>query len=210
MSIETLVLRLAPSAGQYAFDIENAMLRNGVTDQDAKWMFLANALHETAGLTKFEENTNYSAKRLMEVFPNRFNPERAAKYARKPKAIASYVYANRLGNGSEATEDGWKFRGRGIFQLTGRDNYRRYSLAHYGDERILAEPWRVAEPYDAAQSAVLFWNLNKCGYYAALGDFSAVCGIINRGSPSKVAIHMKERKQWLAKVIEADALLIRR
>src|SRR5574344_3076465 len=81
---------------------------------------------ESAGFTVFTENLNYSAKRLLEVFPTYFNAQNVQKYANCPRKIASRVYANRLGNGNEASEDGWKYRGRGAIQLTGKSNYKAF------------------------------------------------------------------------------------
>ena len=97
-------------------------------------MFLAQAAHECGEFTIVEENGNYSAERLLEIFPvtdpgtayRRFTPGQAKAYAHKPKAILSRAYASKdLGNGSEASGDGWRYRGRGPFQTTGKDNYRR-------------------------------------------------------------------------------------
>lgn len=83
---------------------------------------------ETAGFTCFEENLQYTASRLMQVFPAYFpTRELAEKYARIPESIANRVYANRMGNGEECTGDGWKYRGRGAIQLTGKENYRQFS-----------------------------------------------------------------------------------
>lgn len=92
--------------------------------------FLGVYAHETMGFTVFEENLNYSATGLMSVWPRLFpSLPVAQQYARQPQRIASYAYANRLGNGPEASEEGWLYRGRGLPQLTGKDNYRACGLA---------------------------------------------------------------------------------
>ncbi len=96
---------------------------------DDRWLayMLATACHETGRkMQPVEENLNYSAKRLLEVFPNRFTAATAGSYAHQPEKIANKIYANRIGNGDEASGDGWKYRGRGLPQLTGRANYKKF------------------------------------------------------------------------------------
>lgn len=88
-------------------------------------MFLAQCDHESQGFTRLEENLNYSADRLLKIFPKYFTQNNVTDYANNGVAIANYVYANRMGNGSVESGDGYKFRGRGYIQLTGRDNYTR-------------------------------------------------------------------------------------
>jgi putative chitinase len=99
-------------------------------NDDDRWLayMLATACHETGRkMRPIEENLNYSAKRLLEVFPNRFTPATANSYAHQPEKIANKVYADRIGNGNEASGDGWKYRGRGLPQLTGRANYKKFA-----------------------------------------------------------------------------------
>jgi len=91
--------------------------------------FLAQTAHESAGFTAVRENLNYSAQALMKTWPSRFNATTAAAYARQPEKIANKVYANRMGNGDEASGDGWRYRGRGLIQTTGKANYTK--LAQY-------------------------------------------------------------------------------
>ena len=89
--------------------------------------FIAQVAHESGQLTAVKENLNYSADGLMRIFKKYFTPALAAQYARKPEKIASRVYANRMGNGPEESGDGWKYRGRGLIQLTGKDNYTKFA-----------------------------------------------------------------------------------
>lgn len=106
---------------------------------DARWLAyaLATAFHETGGkMVPIVENLNYSASGLRATFPKYFSVADAAKYARKPEAIANRAYANRMGNGNEASGDGWLMRGRGIVQLTGRDNYKKYGIADDPDKAL--------------------------------------------------------------------------
>ena len=91
--------------------------------------FLAQAGHESGGFKLVTENLNYGAKGLLGIFPKYFNTETAALYERKPEKIANIVYASRMGNGDKSTGDGWKFKGRGYIQLTGRSNYTEFSKA---------------------------------------------------------------------------------
>ncbi|WP_110947437.1 glycoside hydrolase family 19 protein, partial [Pseudomonas bohemica] len=91
--------------------------------------FIAQVGHESAQLTVLVENLNYSADALRKTWPRRFSESLAAEYARKPEKIANIAYASRMGNGAPASGDGWKYRGRGLIQITGKDNYRKCSDA---------------------------------------------------------------------------------
>lgn len=109
---------------------------------DPRWTAyaLATAYHETGGkMTAIIENLNYSAKGLRATFPKYFSVAEAARYAREPEAIANRAYANRMGNGPESSGDGWRFRGRGICQCTGKDNYEKYGIADNPDKALEAE-----------------------------------------------------------------------
>lgn len=121
--------------------------------------FFAQCAHETGNFRTFEENLNYSADGLRSVFRKYFTPEQAAQYARQPERIANRAYANRMGNGPEESGDGWKFRGRGALQLTGRNNYQLFS-AYIDDPTILQQPEPVATKY-AFDSALYFFGKNK-------------------------------------------------
>ncbi len=98
---------------------------------------LATAWHETGGrMQPVTENLNYSARGLMATFPSRFSADEAKAYARQPEKIANRVYANRMGNGDEASGDGWRFRGRGLVQITGRRNYRCFGIEGAPDKAL--------------------------------------------------------------------------
>lgn len=120
--------------------------------------FFGQCWHESAGLTVFQENLNYSAKGLRNTWPKRFDEATAKEYARKPEMIANKVYADRMGNGNEASGDGWKYRGRGAIQLTGKDNYRELS-EHLNMPMMLAMPNPVADDL-AFASALFFFEKN--------------------------------------------------
>ena len=106
---------------------------------DRRWVayMLATAYHETGkAMLPVEENLNYSAAGLLKTFPKYFNVADAKEYARNPERIANRAYANRMGNGGEATGDGWRFRGRGLVQITGRRNYRKFGIENSPDKAL--------------------------------------------------------------------------
>lgn len=121
--------------------------------------FLAQAAHESGGFKFKSENLNYSKESLLKVFPKYFTPASAEAYHRQPEKIASRVYANRMGNGDEASKDGWKFKGRGYIQLTGKDNYKAFS-DWAKEPSIMENPDQVADDKYAGLSAIWFWNKN--------------------------------------------------
>ena len=142
--------------------------------------FLSNVAHESAGFKFVRENLNYSAASLMRVWPSRFpNLEVAQRYAMQPEKIANRAYADRMGNGDEASGDGAKFLGRGLIQLTGKNNYVAYSLAC--NNEALQHPEIVEQPKYAAESAGWFWNVNRLNTLADAQDVGGMCRRINGG-----------------------------
>lgn len=122
--------------------------------------FFGQCAHESANFTVFSENLNYSVSGLTRIFRKYFpNIELASQYARKPMKIANRVYANRMGNGPESSGDGWKFRGRGAIQLTGRNNYTLFAR-YMDDDSIVFEPDQVASKY-GFESAMFFFETNN-------------------------------------------------
>lgn len=131
--------------------------------------FLAQCGHESGGWTVFEENLNYSAQGLNGIFKKYFPTlESAQPYARNPQKIANRVYANRMGNGPESSNDGWVYRGRGPIQLTGRSNYTQFAKDMFEDwENVVANPdWVTADRDFALMSAIWFWNKNGLNKFA--------------------------------------------
>jgi putative chitinase len=120
--------------------------------------FLAQCAHESGNFKLTTENLNYSAAGLVKVFTKYFTAKTAESYARRPEKIANRVYGNRMGNGNEASGEGWKYRGRGYIQLTGKDNYKSFDNTVSDD--ILANPDLVATKYPLA-SAAFFFERNK-------------------------------------------------
>ena len=126
--------------------------------------FLAQVATESAGLNAGNEKLNYHALRLRQVWPRHFNKKNSAEYAHNPEKLANYIYANRLGNGNCASGDGWRFRGRGLLQLTGRDNY-----AHYGKLTgmdLVDNPDQAADPAIALKIAVKYWMAKDLNTWA--------------------------------------------
>lgn len=143
-------------------------------------MFLSQLAHESGNFRFTSENLNYSADALERVFKKYFpTRELAEEYARQPEKIASRVYGNRMGNGDEESGDGWKYRGRGLIQLTGLNNYANYAM--HCDNEALTKPDIVAEPEYAADSAGWFWSVNRLNAMADTGDVRAVTRRINGG-----------------------------
>jgi len=146
--------------------------------------FLAQCGHESGGWTVFEENLNYSAQGLNSIFKKYFPTlESAQPYARKPEMIANKIYANRMGNGAPETGDGYKYRGRGPIQLTGKDNYRAFAKEMFEDwENLFENPdWVTSDRDFALMSAIWFWNKNKLNVQADSGDIKLMTKKINGG-----------------------------
>jgi putative chitinase len=143
--------------------------------------FFAQCGHETAGWTVFEENLNYSEQGLMTTFGTLVK-NNAEQYANNPEKLANYVYANRIGNGDEASGDGWKFRGRGAIQLTGRANYTAFAQAVlYSDWKCLVNNPDIIfhNKYYTLLCAVWFWNAHNLSDYADKNDINSISKIIN-------------------------------
>ncbi len=142
--------------------------------------FIAQCAHESGNFVFIKENLNYRAASLRKVFPKYFpTDELAAQYANKPERIANRVYANRMGNGPEESGDGWRYCGRGLIQLTGKDNYTFFAGS-------LGIPVEEAAEYlatfeGAAQSACFFWEQNNLNRFADANDVRGLTRAINGG-----------------------------
>lgn len=142
--------------------------------------FFAQCSHESGGFKAKVENLNYSADALNRVFPKYFGDKRDAnKYARQPEKIANVVYANRMNNGDEASGDGWKFRGRGFIQLTGKANYTSFAneIGKSIDETIAY----LETDEGAIESALFYWKKANCNKYCDNKDQKGLCKSINGG-----------------------------
>lgn len=144
--------------------------------------FIAQCGHESGGWRVFSENLNYSAAGLAKTFGKYFGPNGAnpADFAKKPEKIANLVYAKRMGNGDAASGDGYKYRGRGPIQLTGKDNYTAFSKAMGVD--VVNDPDMVSKDKNIAlMSAIWFWNKNGLNALADAGNIKAMTKKINGG-----------------------------
>jgi putative chitinase len=151
--------------------------------------FIAQCAHESGGFIFLTENLNYRAESLLKLFSKYFKTmDEARAYERKPEKIANKIYANRMGNGDEASGDGWKYRGRGLIQLTGKTNYTWFAASLEISPEEAAEYTQTFE--GAAQSACWFWETNKINSFADKGDIIGMTKRINGGT-----IGLEDRKK---------------
>jgi len=170
----------------------------GITTNRRLAHFLAQCALESRVFTAIEENLNYSAKRLMQIFPKYFRGVDTAPYANNPAKIANKVYANRMGNGNEASGDGFKFRGRGYIQLTGKSNYSRFS--QFIGEDCIANPELVASKYPLASAAYFFQSNNLwaiCDKGADVATVTAVSTAVNGKNPHGVPERIRYFKEFM-------------
>ena len=146
--------------------LKKAMAYFNMTPERAAHFFGQTA-HETGGFITFTENLNYGAKGLLTTFGKYFTAEQAEDYARQPGRIGARVYANRMGNGNEASKEGFKFCGRGALQTTGKENYKAFSDSINKPE-IMDKPELVASDY-AFEAAIFFFDKNKLWSICDLG-----------------------------------------
>jgi putative chitinase len=157
--------------------------------------FIGQCMHESGGFKHLKENLNYSARALMATWPSRFpDADTAEKYARQPEMIANKVYGGRMGNTEDG--DGAKYIGRGLIQLTGKDNYTAFGEAI--GEDLVANPQLVEEPRYAALSAGWFWNKRGLNALADAMDIETLTKRINGGS-----IGIDDRKAKISMVLNA-------
>jgi putative chitinase len=166
-------------AQAYGPALEKAMAEFKITGKNPSAMFIAQVLHESSRLTAVRENLNYSELGLITTFKKYFDRNIAKRYARQPEKIANRVYANRMGNGNENSGDGWKYRGRGLIQLTGKDNYTDCGRALGKD--LIKDPGYLETTEGAARSAAWFWHSRGLNKSANAGDIKSNTRIINGG-----------------------------
>jgi putative chitinase len=143
--------------------------------------FLSQIGHESASLAVLTENLNYSAEGLLKTWPGRFKTLTVAQpYHRNPEKIANIVYSDRMGNGAEQTGEGWKYRGRGLKQLTGKSNYQLLTNALSVD--FVTRPELLEQSEFAVKSAMWFWSSNNCNNYADKADIEGLTRKINGGT----------------------------
>ena len=167
------------NAEMYAPILDDAGPRWEIDETSEVAAFVANCVHESARFTQLEENLNYSGDALLRLWPKRVSPQVARRIARKPEQIANVVYANRMGNGDEASGDGWAYRARGLIGCTGKENYRKFSFAWGVD--CVEEPEKLTTPLGAVVSACWFWKSNGCNELAQAERWKDLCVRINGG-----------------------------
>lgn len=167
----------------WAFELEAQTPVFSISTPQRLAAFIAQTAHESSSFNVLQENLNYSKDGLRKVFPKYFPDDNTAlRYARQPKLIASRVYGGRMGNGGEQTQEGWKFRGRGLIQVTGKNNYRACSRYLFNDDRLLDDPDLLLTPEFAMASAGWYWEVNNLNRVADSGDFALLTRRINGGT----------------------------
>lgn len=187
-----LILPGARKAPGSIFDALNqAMARYRIDSPVRAAAFLAQVGHESRQLTVYTENLNYTdATRIAQIFKHGFDANRnarvdpeevaeAQRYVRNPQALANRAYGGRMGNGAESSGDGWRYRGRGLIQVTGRANYRAAGQALGVD--MEQSPELLEQPKYAAMSAAWFWQEHGLNELADAGQFEAISRRINGG-----------------------------
>ena len=176
-----LLLQILPNAGPVAGVfvpvLNTAMNRYQNVGSKRIAAFIAQVGHESGQLKRLVENLNYSADALRKTWTSRFNAERVTTVARKPEQIAKIAYGNRMGN--TATGDGWKYRGRGLIQITGKNNYLACGDVLALD--LIAHSELLEKPQYACMSAAWFWATNGLNTLADIGKFDAITQKINGG-----------------------------
>ncbi len=183
-------------AAQYVPALLQTMQEFEINTKQRVAAFIAQTAHESGGYSAFVENLNYSASALSKTWPTRFPASIATQYAFKPEKIANRAYANRLGNGSEVGGDGWRYRGRGVIQITGRTNYE---LCGQGlNLPLILSPELLENILYAFRSAGWYWKNNNCNSYVDKGDFVGLTKVINGGTNG-----LKDREAYYARALKA-------
>lgn len=181
-------------ATQYLPSLLQAMSEFGIDTHQRAAAFIAQTAHESAGYSTFIENLNYSASVLTKTWPTRFPGALAAQYANNPEKIANRAYSNRLGNGSEVSGDGWRYRGRGVIQITGKTNYQ--ACGQGLGLPLVSSPELLEDTVNAFRSAGWYWKSHKCNTYADNGDFIGLTMSINGGTNG-----LEDRKAYYLRAI---------
>lgn len=192
-------------AARFIDPLRVACRQNGIDRPARVAAFLANAIVETTAFLRTSEDLAYSTpERIAQVFPSRVTTmDDARALVRQPQKLANRVYAGRLGNGDEASGDGWRYRGRGLFQLTGRANYAAAGQAL--GRPYLSQPDLVALPPDAALTAAWFWRRAGCNELADARNLDAITRHINGPAMLKAAARRELANLLLRAINEAAA-----
>lgn len=172
----------AKNAKAWTDAINEILPRYDITAGPRLWMFLAQCGHESARFTSFQENFNYSRDGLLRVFPKYFDRLNVDQYVRQPEKIANRVYANRMGNGNEASGDGWRYRGCGVLQITGTQNMQSFFKACYPDTWQDCKPEMLLEPKTSIEAACWFWKSRKLNRISDSENIETTTRLINGGT----------------------------
>jgi len=180
MSLANTIAKLKISV-DWVEPLEEVFHRYEINTPERQAAFIGQCAHESMNFTRLEENLNYSAEGLMKTWPSRFPTLEAAQpYHRNPEKIANKVYAGRMGNGNEESGEGWLYHGRGLIQLTGKDNYTLAGDALNMD--FIHSPDYVLVPKYAALTAGWYWNKRQLNKEADAKDFTGMTKKINGGT----------------------------
>jgi len=170
-----------PYIDQWCDALNKLLPDYGIDTPERVAAFLAQCAHESGNFVFLKENLNYRAESLMRTWPRHFpTMDIATQYARQPERIANRAYANRMGNGDEASGDGWRYAGKGLIQLTGKNNYEAFAESI---ETPVEEIPAYLETFEGAvQSACWFWESNNLNQWADKGDILTLTKRINGGT----------------------------
>lgn len=183
LTIDTLnkiMPKARSQAGIFLPALNAAMAEFDIDTPARQASFLAQVGVESGQFSALVENLNYSAAGLLATFKTRFTATQAAEYARHPERIANRAYANRMGNGAESSGDGWRYRGRGLIQITGRANYATAGAALGLD--LIEQPELLEQPVNACRSAAWWWDAHDLNALADVGDQVRVTKRVNGGT----------------------------
>ena len=183
MDINTIILEKmgvrSDRAQRFGPSFSTQLPEYGINTDLRQAHFLAQILHESGMCHYTKENLNYSASALRKVFGKYFSSDQvASEYQRQPERIGARVYANRMGNGDEASGEGYHYCGRGLIQLTGKENYQKFS--NWSGKEVIDDPERVSEEYPLL-SALFYWDTNNLNTYADNDDIRGLTKRINGG-----------------------------
>ena len=174
----------------------DTFIKYNISTTQRQACFIGQCQHESANFTKLEEGLNYSASRLMAVWPSRFpSLDVANQYANNPQKLANKIYSGRMGNGDEESGEGYAYRGRGLIQMTGKETYANCGSGLGMD--LVGDPDRLLDPQYAALSAGWFWNKKGLNDLADTGDYETMTKRINGGLNG-----LDDRKAKIAKARE--------
>lgn len=192
----------AENIKKYLAPLNSEMPHFGIVTPLRAAHFIAQVAHESGSFQFSVENLNYNARALRTIFGKYFPTDEIAEaYARKPEKIANRVYANRMGNGNEASGDGWKYRGRGLIQLTGHENYKKCGQSIGLD--LETNPDQVAlDPVVSIKVVGWFWKTNNLNQYADANDIKGITKRINGG-----LIGIEDRTEFLERAKKSTLLV---